>query len=47
MKLPSQLDVELQKARVLRSVAVFVELVTIFMVVYGIKEALEYVGALF
>jgi len=47
MKLPTQLDVELQKARVLRSVAVFVELVTIFMVVWGIKESLEYVGALF
>ena len=47
MKLPSQLDVELQKARVYRSVAVLIELVTIFTVVWGIVTALEYLGKLF
>lgn len=47
MKLPSQLDVELQRARVYRSIAVFIELITIFAVVWGFTSAIEYVGKLF
>lgn len=47
MKLPSQLDKELQKARVYRAVAVLIELTTIFLVVWGVVQAIEYIGALF
>lgn len=47
MKLPSQLDTELQRARVYRSIAVLIELSTIFLVVWGIAQAIEYLVALF
>lgn len=47
MKLPSQLDRELQLARVYRSIAVLIELSTIFLVVWGFVQALQFLGSLF
>lgn len=47
MKLPSLLDKDLQTARIYRSIAVLIELSTIFFVVWGVVQAIEYVVALF